>query len=213
MRNIRGAMYNVVYDYFHADFTAELYRDFIDSIPANSTVLDIGIGTGTALMRNRDMIKQKNIKIYGVDIDIDYVARCRNVIERNDMSEYVQIRQQDVMKLSNRHKFDYVLYSDSYAVIDNVHDMIDHTRQYLNKDGKIVVITTLDNEACKFRDYIKSHIKYVTSIELGHQKLYDDFVEAVRDNYTYEMYGVYWGSYPIYGEFITYRAILSPRGD
>jgi hypothetical protein len=39
-------------------------------------VLDVGIGTGLALVRNLDLIVEKRLVFTGVDYDKDYVERC-----------------------------------------------------------------------------------------------------------------------------------------
>ena len=41
----------------------------------NAILLDVGIGTGTALLRNKELIL-KNLQIIGVDYDRDYVLKC-----------------------------------------------------------------------------------------------------------------------------------------
>lgn len=48
----------------------------ICSSKGGSHTLDVGIGTGLALVRNADLIESKGLRFTGIDYDQDYVTRC-----------------------------------------------------------------------------------------------------------------------------------------
>ena len=66
-----------IYDVAIIKMTRVWYREVLKRLPDNARVLDVGIGTGTALICNKDLIKQKNITVVGIDYDKDYVDKCR----------------------------------------------------------------------------------------------------------------------------------------
>ena len=47
--------------------------------------LDVGIGTGLALVKNLDLMSKKKLKVTGVDYDNDYVLRCRDLFVKNGL--------------------------------------------------------------------------------------------------------------------------------
>lgn len=42
-------------------------------------VLDVGVGTATALVRNKELLLRKKITVVGVDYDADYIAKANKV--------------------------------------------------------------------------------------------------------------------------------------
>jgi len=65
-----------IYDALITQMTSEWYKVVLSRLPQSSRVLDVGIGTGSALIKNKDIIDQKNLKIVGVDYDLEYVKKC-----------------------------------------------------------------------------------------------------------------------------------------
>lgn len=59
--------------------TSVWYYAVLQSLPDGARVLDIGIGTATALIKNKDLIKSKNISVVGVDYDSDYIRKAKKV--------------------------------------------------------------------------------------------------------------------------------------
>jgi SAM-dependent methyltransferase len=45
------------------------YKSVLDRLPDNAKVLDIGIGTGSALARHAQLVQRKNLRWFGVDYD------------------------------------------------------------------------------------------------------------------------------------------------
>lgn len=72
-RNWRSA----VYDYIIVKMTTQWYRKALQQMPNGSTVLDVGIGTATSLLANKDLIIEKNLSFVGVDYDAQYVATAQ----------------------------------------------------------------------------------------------------------------------------------------
>ena len=45
--------------------TSAWYKAVLEELPDNTSVLDIGIGEGEALIRNRTLLNQKSLKWHG----------------------------------------------------------------------------------------------------------------------------------------------------
>ncbi|GMI54473.1 hypothetical protein ScalyP_jg12060 [Parmales sp. scaly parma] len=67
----------VVYDKVIIHMTALWYATVIDIVPINTSMLDIGIGTATALLENAPSLRSKKIKVKGVDYNKKYVAAAQ----------------------------------------------------------------------------------------------------------------------------------------
>ena len=50
--------------------TEKWYRTVLERLHDGSIVLDVGVGTGGALLRCIDLIESKDLKIIGIDISI-----------------------------------------------------------------------------------------------------------------------------------------------
>jgi len=174
---------NYIYDYFVVkNYTELLNKHFLTFIPANSYILDIGIGTGSSMISNTDLIKSKNIKITGVDIDEIYLSKCRDNIKKYDLSNHIDVKNnQEFFVPDNHNRYDFILFSDSYAVIPDVHDLINSCKKYLTPNGRIVIITTLDQNTNEFKRLFKSSIYYFTTIDFGKVTTVDEFKSKIND--------------------------------
>jgi len=68
-----------VYDFVIIRMTERWYAAVISILPAQAKVLDVGIGTATALARNAAAVRTKNLSFVGVDYEAAYVARAQEV--------------------------------------------------------------------------------------------------------------------------------------
>ena len=61
------------YDVIIVHMTRLWYKVVLDRVDENSNVLDIGIGTATALLKNKDIVEKKKLNVVGVDYDQSYI--------------------------------------------------------------------------------------------------------------------------------------------
>jgi len=218
-------------------FTSKIYRKFIvnhvfeliqkihsdnsvNSVNSVINILDIGIGTGTALIEaikkcskllNEDIFWR--FRIYGTDVNETYLKTCRENITKNKLEKFITVHNCDGINAYLREfegiNFDFVLFSDSYAVIPNVDDLIlniQSKKEFLLKStGKIIIFTTLEEEPSSFRKWIKPKLYYITLTEFG------------STNMLFDMKKKYYGAnfqiidiiyFPIYGEITLYQVII-----
>jgi len=183
---IRSNIYNKTVGYF---YTYKIMKKVFESLPDDSKILDVGIGTGYTYSKNSKLIKQKNFSIVGVDIDPEYIRSAKCAISESNIEKNVKLVLQDIYTVSSDSKdiplnsFDYVIFSDSYAVIPNVHDMITFCERFLKLDNlsaRMVVVSTLFDKYNDRISWIKNRLIYVTTVDFGSMMLKSDLKKYVR---------------------------------
>lgn len=134
--NLKSDVYDATIGHF---YTVRVVMNLLLEIPDNSVILDIGVGTGYTYAANSDLIKQKNINVVGIDIDPDYIRRAKHAVIDSYLEQNVRLVLADVYKVSEKEiptkQFDFVFFSDSYAVIPDVHEMITFCEKFLKPTG------------------------------------------------------------------------------
>lgn len=188
-QNVRPTVYNTTIGYF---YTKELARCLLLEIPENSTILDIGIGTCYSYAQNADIIKQRKIKIVGVDIDESYIHKARHALIDAELEDWIELICADIYESDekiNGRTFDYVVFSDSYAVLPNVNNMLRYCERFMNDIGYMIVTSTLFDEYMPNLDLIKKNLKYVSAVEYGTMMLkcdLENYIVQERHSEDYE---------------------------
>jgi ubiquinone/menaquinone biosynthesis C-methylase UbiE len=74
-----------VYDIIIVWMTARWYATVFDKLSVGDRVLDVGVGTATALVRNKASILQKRLSIVGLDYEAAYIRKAEQVLEAADL--------------------------------------------------------------------------------------------------------------------------------
>ena len=177
---IRSKLYDSLFGLPIDIATPNLYRKFLETIEENVCVLEIGIGTGITLERNAQLIKSKNIKIHGIDINESYLNACAERVEKHDLKHYVTLELNDVIESKiEENKYDYILFMESYPVIpkESLKPIVKKALRIMKPDSKLVFIHNLveQNEWNLFRALIKMNLKKVTTVEFGRLVIRSDF--------------------------------------
>jgi len=88
-----------IYDRAIIHMTALWYKEVLDVVPKNSKVLDIGIGTATALLENLGTVRGKNLTIDGVDYENSYVNAANENISARDATDSVKVHCESIFLL------------------------------------------------------------------------------------------------------------------
>lgn len=177
---IRSKLYDSLFGLPIDIATPNLYREFLETIEENVCVLEIGIGTGITLERNAQLIKSKNIKIHGIDINESYLNACAERVEKHDLKHHVTLELNDVIESKiEENKYDYILFMESYPVIpkESLKPIVKKALRIMKPDSKLVFIHNLveQNEWNLFRALIKMNLKKVTTVEFGRLVIRSDF--------------------------------------
>ena len=163
------------------------YNQILNQISEESTILDIGCGTGI-YFDNQDVVNciiDKKLKIHCVDIDQDAVAICKERVKKNGI--YLNVTCDTCNLLNIDSAYDYILFIESFPVIDLelFNKMLNHTKKITKN---VILFHNLVREKTIFLDYIKPNIKYLTSIDMGRLTSLDDMIyyldEQMCHNYS-----------------------------
>ena len=149
-------------------YTKGLYKDFFESLPQDGTVLDIGIGNGYAICHNADLVKQKQLKITGVDICEKSLRDCAENVKKDGLEDHISLTSESLAKLAkDGKKWKYIYLSNSYSVIENVCDLLEEAFGLLEEDGELVISLTLFDNYNPIISYFKPRLKHVLGFDCG----------------------------------------------
>ncbi len=187
-----------IYDVIIVAMTAIWYREVLTRLPMNARVLDVGIGTATSLIDNRDIVISKNIHFTGVDYDAAYIDAATEAIRRHRLTPFVGVvccsiheydpkKHHDSNNNVHRHHdhFDAIYFSGSFMIIPDKVKALQRTVAFLkpSADSRIYFTQTFESPGIVgfAMTYIKPMLKYLLSIDFGSVTYEGDFRQVLRD--------------------------------
>lgn len=115
-------------DLFH--IYHKIRYDYVQKqIKPNSTVLDVGCGSGVLSY----LLSKKGCKVTGVDIDKNRVNFCKKRYPN------IKFLQQDILKLDLKDKFDYVLCLDTLEHLNNPEIAVKNLKKHMKPNSKLII--------------------------------------------------------------------------
>ncbi|RHY87047.1 hypothetical protein DYB37_011792 [Aphanomyces astaci] len=170
-----------VYDFVIVKMTTEWYREVLDLLAPKSRVLDVGIGTGMALIHNKALVESKGIIVDGVDYDKDYIIDCKKNVTRHNMDSSVQVVHASVYDYTSEFKYDAVYFSGSLMIMPDPVKALSHTASLLSPDGRIYVTQTIQTKKSWATEVAKPFLKFVTTIDFGSVTYENQLLRAIAD--------------------------------
>jgi len=167
-----------VYDAAIVPLTASWYRAVFEHVADHSTLLDVGIGTGAALIANASLLRKKDLRVTGIDVDAAYVAQCRRAVERIGLSERVNVRLESVYDHRDG-PYDAVYFSASFMLLPDPGAALRHVCQLLRPGGRIYFTQTFEHRRSRAAEIVKPLLRLVTSIDFGRVTYEPDFQAAL----------------------------------
>ena len=167
-----------IYDKAIVSLTSGWYATVLGRLPHGARLLDVGIGTGSALAMNSDLLCTKEIRVTGVDIDPDYVKRAGNVVSKTGLDGRVDVRLESIYDHDGG-PYDAVYFSASFMLMPDPAAVLRHISTLLTEDGQIFFTQTFQLKPSRFMEKAKPLLKKVTTIEFGHVTYENDFCDAV----------------------------------
>ena len=169
----------LIYDHTFAKLTINWYRAVLERLPEGAEVLDVGIGTGGAVIANADLIRGKKLKILGLDIDPDYLKRCRQALARAGLSDHVEVRLESVYDHQGG-PYDAIYFSGSFMLLPDPVGALRHVLAQLKPGGRIYFTQTFHDQRSPLAEKIKPMLHRVTTIHFGQVTYLEDFCEVLR---------------------------------
>src|SRR5262245_28394183 len=123
-----------IYDAVIVHMTSGWYRAVIERLPDGCRLLDVGIGTGGALVANAAEVVRKRLRITGVDIDRDYVRRCNLALAKSGLATQVEARCESIYDHGGG-PYDAIYFSASFMLLPDPHAALRHVTALLAATG------------------------------------------------------------------------------
>jgi ubiquinone/menaquinone biosynthesis C-methylase UbiE len=170
---------SVVYDALILRLTSRWYAEVLRRVPEGAALLDVGIGTAGALLANADLVRRKRLRVVGVDVDADYLARARRRIGDVRLNDLVEVRLESVYEHRGG-PYDAVYFSGSFMLLPEPEQALRHCCSLLSPGGRIFFTQTIQTKPARWMEVLKPMLKRVTSIDFGRVTYEDEFRAQLR---------------------------------
>ena len=162
-----------LYDRLVAGMTSTWYREVLSRLAHGTRLLDVGIGTGAALVQCADLVRERELQVVGLDIDPDYLARCTRALLRSGLDR-VQARQESVYDHRGG-PYDAAYFSACLMLLPDPVAAIRHVVSLLRPGGTLFATQTFQLSRSRLAERGKPMIRHVTTIDFGRVTYEDDF--------------------------------------
>ncbi len=178
-----------IYDVLIVQMTQVWYQAVLQRLEQSSRLLDIGIGTATALVSgtNKDVVRQKDIKIIGIDYEAAYIKKATSVVRNAGLSPNVKLYCQSIYdeKLaelfgSERERFDAAYFSGSITLMPDPSEALKCAARMLKPGGVIYITQTFQNRPSPFMEWLKPMLHRLTTIDFGRVTYHSEVADIVR---------------------------------
>jgi len=129
--------------------TPNLYIEFLQDLPDNSHILDVGVGTGIYFENPQciSLIREKCLKIHGIDIVKTDIELAGKRVVSAGLGDKVSVECTSLFSLTGVSQYDAILFSESYPVIDGVlmRSMINWIVKINVYQGKLCFINNIED--------------------------------------------------------------------
>jgi SAM-dependent methyltransferase len=165
---------SAIYDAAIVGMTADWYRAVLRRLPAGCRLLDVGIGTGAALFANADLLREKDVRVTGVDVDAAYVERCRHAVVGHGLADRVEVRLESI-DAHGGGPYDAVYFSGSFMLLPDPAGTLRHVRSLVVPAGPAYFTQTFEHRRSRLVELTKPLLRGVTGIDFGRVTYEPDF--------------------------------------
>ena len=116
-----------------------MVRAVLERVPAGARLLDVGIGTGSALLANAGADRrQKDLRVVGVDIDAAYIERCAAAVARRGLADRIEARHESIYDHRGG-PYDAAYFSASFMLLPDPPAALRHVARLLAPGGARVL--------------------------------------------------------------------------
>lgn len=174
----RSAIRAKLYDTVIVGMTAAWYRAVLAELPSGCHLLDIGIGTGSALLANRDLVVDHDLHVTGIDIDRDYVERCRDSVHRAGLDDRVEARLESVYEHTGG-RYGAAYFSGSFMLLPDPAGALHHIAGLLDANARVYFTQTFEHAPSPWLERIKPALRWLTTIDFGRVTYEEEFRRSV----------------------------------
>lgn len=167
-----------LYDAAIVPLTAGWYHAVLARLAGGCRLLDIGIGTGAALLANAPLIRERNFRVVGVDVDGAYVERCRRAVSHRGLADCIEVRLESIYDHRGG-PYDAAYFSGSFMVLPDPPQALRHVSDLLAPGGRIYFTQTFEHQRSRTVEIVKPLLRLVTTIDFGRVTYEAEFQRAL----------------------------------
>lgn len=171
-------MRSTIYNLLILRLTSQWYAEVLRRLPHGAALLDVGIGTGGALLANADTAREKGLAITGIDIDADYVEHARRALRDSPLTGRAEVRLESVYDHTGG-PYDAIYFSASFMLLPDPEAALRHCRDLLKPDGRVFFAQTFQTRSSRWTERFKPLLKRITTIDFGRVTYEAQFREQV----------------------------------
>jgi len=171
-------MRSAIYDAIIAPMTRSWYAAVLTRLPRGAHVLDVGVGTGRALVANRASLLESDIRVTGIDIDPTYVDTARRAVATMALQDRVDVHLESVYDHRGG-PYDAVYFSASFMLLPDPAAALAHVLTLLRPDGVLYFTQTFENRRSASMERLKPLLRLVTSIDFGQVTYEEPFLRTL----------------------------------
>jgi SAM-dependent methyltransferase len=175
---IAHRMRSALYDAAIVPMTARWYAAVLEKLPDRCRLLDIGIGTGAALLENLPLLLERRLHVTGIDIDAAYIERCREAVAERHLEHCIDARLESVYDHAGG-PYDAAYFSGSFMLLPEPVAALRHVAALLSPGARMFFTQTFEHERSWFLENLKPALRFVTSIDFGGVTYEPDFLASL----------------------------------
>lgn len=176
-----------IYDIVIIRMTKVWYKAVLERVAPGSRILDIGIGTATALVdgANKDLVKEKKLTVVGIDYEAAYIRKAQQVVADAGLSAQVVCHCQSIYEeklydlFAGPAKFDAAYFSGSLTLMPDPPEALKAAAHMLKSGGLIYVTQTFQNRPSPMMEKLKPLLQKITTIDFGRVTYHKEVAEIV----------------------------------
>lgn len=168
-----------LYDRAFKPLTVKWYREVLDQLAPGTHLLDVGIGTGGALVANADLVRTNDLHIHGVDIDPDYVKQAQKAVAKSELDDRVTVALESVYDHSGG-PYGAVYFGASFMLMPDPAAALRHVAKLVAPGGRIYFTQTFQEKHSPVLEKVKPMLKALTTIDFGKVTYESDFLGVVN---------------------------------
>jgi SAM-dependent methyltransferase len=163
-----------IYDATVTRMTAGWYGAVLERVPDRCRLLDVGIGTGGALLAHAEYLQRKELLVTGIDVDRSYLDHCRRAVARRGLGDRVTVRLESVYDHRGG-PYDAAYFSGSFMLLPDPVAALHHVSTLLTPTARVYFTHTVERRRSRTVEVVKPLLRVVTTIDFGRVTYEDDF--------------------------------------
>jgi SAM-dependent methyltransferase len=140
-----------------------------------------------ALLRCKDIIKEKNLTVIGIDYNNFYINAAQTCIEEQNMTNKISVHaisiydEEALKKIMASKKVDSVYFSGSFSLLPDPKGALAAILKVLKPKGEVYITQSYQKKYSPVMSRVKPLIKFVTTIDFGQLVTVKEIAELLSD--------------------------------